>query len=118
MSSPNYSIACLQLGLVAALLLGGGQTSAGMPDPTAPPAQVQPAQLNSTSAPQLQALLVSGQRRVAVIDAVLLQEGQSSDRVRVLAIGADTVDVVELNTGRQLQLQLPATRTVKEQSKP
>ncbi len=103
--------------LVGSCLLATGAL-AEMPDPTAPPAQVRQAVSAQVAAPVLQAVLLAGERKLAVIDSQLLQEGESNQRLRVLRINADSVDIVELNSGRRSQLQLPAPTQVKEQRKP
>lgn len=97
--------------VVLAALVGSGSTHA-LQDPTRPPdARPTAAQIIAPRDIQLGSILLGSQRRVAVIDGVALQEGDSNDGVRVRRIYRDKVEVTDQGQYRVLYPQsLPQVR--------
>lgn len=100
------------LALLASPAAYGLQTPA-LQDPTRPPG---PAAQATSVAParalELSSVLLGSQRRIAVIDGVALQEGDSHDGIRVRRIHQDRVEVTDRGQARVLYPKsLPQVRT-------
>lgn len=96
--------------MVLALL--ASPTAHGLQDPTRPPGSMAQA-VSVTPARDLNvgSILLGAQRRVAVIDGVALQEGDSHDGIRVRRIHKDRVEVTDRGQPRVLYPEpLPKVR--------
>lgn len=96
----------------AVLMLLVSPASHALQDPTRPPGSAaQSVSVVPARDLQLGSILLSAQRRVAVIDGVALQEGDSHDGVRVRHIYNDRVEVTDRGQPRVLYPEpLPQVR--------
>lgn len=85
-------------------------------DPTRPPANWEPngsaAQSLTPAAPRLTSVLVSAERRVAVIDGVTLAEGETANGVTVVHVARGWVDASV--RGAPMRLSLTDANVIKE----
>lgn len=98
------------IAFAAAALAGAGALAQGLPDPTRPPATLYNAPGSGGSAgagPQLQSVLVSQGRRVAVIDGETYRVGDSYQGKRLVSV-SDTEVVLAQGKQRQVLKLYPA----------
>lgn len=82
--------------LLLALVLTGSATAWGLQDPTRPPeARAPGVQAAPVRNLELGSILLGVDRRVAVIEGVALQEGDSHNGVRVRRIYRNKVEIVD-----------------------
>ncbi|MFO8141201.1 MAG: hypothetical protein R6T87_04790 [Marinobacter sp.] len=97
---------CWQQWMLLALLASPaahGLQDPALQDPTRPPGNAaQAAAVAPLRALELGSVLLGSQRRVAVIDGVALQEGDSHDGVRIRRIHKDRVEVTDRGQPRVL----------------
>lgn len=98
--------------LMITLAVMGSSQVYGLQDPTRPPgAETKPAKLLPARNIQLGSILLGKERRIAVIDGVALQEGDSHDNIRVRRIFKDRVEVTDRGQPRTLYPEpLPQVR--------
>lgn len=94
------------------VLLASSPAAHALQDPTKPPGSAaQAASVMPARDLQLGSILLGNQRRVAVIDGVALQEGDSHDGIRVRRIHKDRVEVTDRGQPRVLYPEpLPQVR--------
>ena len=95
---------------VAAFAAGAG----ALEDPTRPPVvEKRAAVAPQTALPQLKSILVSPERRVALIDDQILAVGDSAGAIQLLRVDTDSV-VVRTSRGERITLTLQSKRIHKE----
>ena len=104
----------ISLGFLA-LTVTADVFAAGMTDPTRPLGSAAASSQGAASTLRLQSILVSGSRKVAVINNQVLGEGERSQGIEVLSIAEGEVKVSYRGSARTLRL--PSTEVRKSDRK-
>lgn len=92
-------------------MTAAGLSTPGLSDPTRPPGTSAGAENNDGGAGQLQSVILSGGRKLAIIDGVTYKVGERVGDARVLSIDAEVVRLRDAQGIRVLRLS-PALQTV------
>ena len=92
-------------------MTAAGLSTPGLSDPTRPPGTSAGAENNDGGAGQLQSVILSGGRKLAIIDGVTYKVGERVGDARVLLIDAEVVRLRDAQGIRVLRLS-PALQTV------
>lgn len=100
-----------KIGLFFVLTAAGFELAYGLQDPTQPSNFL--AAASTTSVLTLESILISGDRRVAVINGTAVAEGEFTDGVKVVSIEKDSVRVVRGGSVLKLMLNSVSIRQEK-----
>lgn len=99
--------------VLTCLLLFAVQTAVAIEDPTRPVTQGRVLAATVRALPQLKTIIVSPNRRLAMIDDRVLAEGEYGGAIKLLRVETDAV-VVRLGSGEEMRLTLASNKIHKE----